>query len=332
MSPIAPTLDRSLLLMTVLVFVSAALLTEGLYQYWRSRHGPSARKIRKRLALVARSEAAETQAALTRRSQAPAWPRPLRQAAERLGFAWLERRLSLAGVSINAGAFALGCATGALAVGLLAGMVLRQPLAVSAAVALMAGGLPVVWLGWKASSRMAAIERQLAQALDTITRALRAGHGFTAGLQTAAEETAEPLGRELRTVVDEVRFGVSMRQALDHLAQRVPDSDLRFFVIAVQIQQETGGNLSEVLSSLSALIRQRQELLGRVRALTAEGRMSAWVLSVLPFAMAGSLAAINPDFMRVLWTDPGGRSAIAAALIMMAAGLAWMRLVIRIRP
>jgi tight adherence protein B len=141
---------------------------------------------------------------------------------------------------------------------------------------------------------------------------------------------SEPIAGELRITHEEVNFGISLPQALLNLAARVPSTDLRYFVIAVLIQRETGGNLTELLDNLSRLIRQRFKLLEKVRVLAAEGKLSAWIVGLLPFVVAGIINLNNPKFMQVLWTDPLGIKMVWAALIMMLLGILWMRKMIRI--
>jgi tight adherence protein B len=183
----------------------------------------------------------------------------------------------------------------------------------------------------KRHKRMQQIEQQLPDALDLISRALKAGHAFPSGLQMVSEEAKDPIASEFGIVHDEVNFGVAVPTALTNLANRVPSTDMRYFVIAVLIQRETGGNLTELLGNISSLIRERLKLLGKVRVLSAEGRMSAWILCALPFVLAGVINLIHPKFMAVLWTDPMGLKMIYAALVMMMLGALWMRKIIRIR-
>jgi tight adherence protein B len=128
-----------------------------------------------------------------------------------------------------------------------------------------------------------------------------------------------------------VNFGISLQDALLNLATRVPSTDLKYFVIAVLLQRETGGNLAELLGNLSALIRARFKLLGTIRVLSAEGRLSAWVLSLLPFVAAALLNIINPKFMSILWTDPSGLQLVWGALAMSAVGVVWMWRTVKIR-
>ena len=162
-------------------------------------------------------------------------------------------------------------------------------------------------------------------------RALRAGHAFPTALKMVGDEMNDPLASEFRAAFDEVNFGIAMPDALMNLATRVPSTDLRYFVIAVLIQRETGGNLSELLTSISAIIRDRIKLMGQVRVLSAEGKMSAWVLSLLPFGAALMIQLTNPQFLEVLYTDPAGRKMLAGAGVMMVLGILAMRKIIRIR-
>ena len=171
----------------------------------------------------------------------------------------------------------------------------------------------------------------LPEALDMMGRAMRAGHAFPTALKMAGEEMPDALGVEFRTVFDEVNFGVSMPDALMGMASRVPSTDLRYFVIAVLIQRETGGNLTDLLSSISAIIRDRLKLLGQVKVMSAEGRMSAWVLGALPFLVGGFSTLVNPDALTPLFTDPAGRKMLVASLVLMVVGMLAIRRITIIR-
>jgi len=164
-----------------------------------------------------------------------------------------------------------------------------------------------------------------------MSRAMRAGHAFPTALKLVADEIAAPLGEEFKAAFDEVNFGVAMGDALGNLAQRVPSMDLQYFVVAVLIQRESGGNLTELLSSIANIIRDRHKLAGQVRVLSAEGRISAWVLCLLPFGAGFMMYLANPGTMGVLWTDPGGRKMLYGALGMMLFGVLAIRKIVRIR-
>ena len=183
----------------------------------------------------------------------------------------------------------------------------------------------------KRAQRLASIERQLPDTLDLLTRALRAGHAFTAGLKMAGEELSDPIAAEFRTVHDEINFGVSLEQALTNLSERVPLTDMRYFVVAVLIQRDSGGNLTEILGNLSRLIRERAKLLAKVKVLSSEGRMSAWILALLPFALGGAMYLANPKFMGPMFTDPMGITMLKYLLTMMLIGVLVLRRIVRIR-
>ena len=178
---------------------------------------------------------------------------------------------------------------------------------------------------------MRAIERQLPDALELVARALRAGHALSSALEMVATEAPQPIAREFQLAFHEATYGVPMQEALVNLANRVALTDLRFFVIAVGIQRETGGNLAELLDKLSALIRERFQLLGTVRVLATEGRMSAWILTILPFVLLFAMHFVNPRFMSILWKDPAGLTAIYIGITLMVTGIIWMWRTVRIR-
>jgi tight adherence protein B len=145
------------------------------------------------------------------------------------------------------------------------------------------------------------------------------------------DEMSEPISSEFRIAFDEVNYGISVHEALTNLIERVNSTDMSYFVISVLLQRETGGNLAELLGNLSNLIRERLKLLGAVRVLSAEGRLSAQILTALPFVVAMVINLVNPEFMKVLWTDPTGLKFVGGALLLMLAGYYWMRRIIKIR-
>ena len=178
---------------------------------------------------------------------------------------------------------------------------------------------------------MRKFERQLPDALDLVARSLRAGHAFSGGLQMVADEFDDPLGIEFQRTVAQINFGLSTEQALKALANRVDCPDLKFFAVSVIIQRESGGNLAEILENISSLIRGRFKLRGKIRTLTAEGKLSAAILIGIPFFIAFALSFINPEYIRVLFTDATGKILVAAALIMMGLGVAWMTKMITLK-
>ena len=191
--------------------------------------------------------------------------------------------------------------------------------------------LPYMYVTGAKTKRLIRFEQQLPDALDMMGRAMRAGHAFPTALKMVGDEMTEPLSGEFTIAFDEVNFGIATQDALMNLATRMPSTDLRYFVIAVLIQRETGGNLAELLGNISKIIRDRIKLIGQVRVLSAEGKMSAWVLGLLPFGAAAMIQLTNPKFLEVLYTDPGGRKMLMFAFGMMIFGVFVMRKIIRIR-
>jgi tight adherence protein B len=179
---------------------------------------------------------------------------------------------------------------------------------------------PFLYLVRKRRKRMKKFESQLPEALDLVARSLKAGLAFTGGLRMVAEEFGDPIGVEFAKAVDEINFGMAVPEALMNMTRRIENEDLKFFAVAVIVQRETGGNLSEILEGLSRLIRERFKFQGRVRVLAAEGRMSATVLMGLPFFLVGLLSILDPEYIGVLFSDPIGMLIIACSLVMMSFG------------
>ncbi|NPC55464.1 type II secretion system F family protein [Caenimonas soli] len=319
------------LIVTVLVFVAIMLALESLYLMWRAQKGPEARKFHNRLRVLTavRDITPETQLLKQRLlSDLPPLERRLQSLPRVRG---LDRFLLQSDVGWSVSRLILTCIAAAAGGWVVAVSVAHQSQLVGAVAAAVLGVIPIWYVSLKREKRLKKIEAQLPDALDLITRALRAGHAFSSGLKMAGEEMAEPIAAELRIVHDEVNFGVSLEQALTHLSDRVPLTDLRYFVVAVLIQRDSGGNLTEVLGNLSRLVRERAKLMAKVKVLSAEGRLSAWILAIMPFALAGLLNVMNPSFMSRLWTDPIGISMIKYLLVMMAMGVLVLRRIVRIR-
>lgn len=324
-------LGNNFFVMVVLVFIAVMLALEAAYIVWQSHRGPQARKLRSRLEAIAGEREHLGQARLLRQralSDLPALERRLQGLPRMLG---LERLLLQSGLEWTVSKLLLTSIVAAAAVFMLLYGVARQPIATCLMLGALAGALPILYVRFRRGKRMRKIEVQLPDALDLIGRALRAGHAFPSALKMAGDELPDPLAGELRIVHDEVNYGVSLPDALSHLSERVPITDLRYFVVAVLIQRESGGNLTEILGNLSKLIRDRLKLLARVRVLSSEGRMSAWILGLMPFFLAGVMNVVNPKFMSPLWTDPIGVAIVQYMLGLMLIGVFIMRHIIRIR-
>jgi tight adherence protein B len=215
--------------------------------------------------------------------------------------------------------------------GLFVTLSLHLVLPVALLLAVVTGALPAGYLYWLKSQRMAMFERQLPEALELVSRALRAGHAFSVGLKLVGEEAADPIGKEFRRVFEEVSMGVALPQALQNMTTRVDCVDLRFFVTSVLVQRETGGNLAEIIDSLAGLIRKRFELHMKVKALSAEGRISGIVLFGLPLVLGLLLYKINPEYMGLLFTDPIGHNLVMVGSILMVTGAVVMKRMVAIK-
>lgn len=194
----------------------------------------------------------------------------------------------------------------------------------------LGAAVPFFVVRQKRTKRLHTFEERFPEALDLISRAIRAGHAFSAGLKMVADEMAEPVGPEFRKAFEEQNFGMSLKEALNNLTTRVPILDVRFFATAVLIQKETGGNLSEILDSLSAVVRERFKIRRQVRVHTAHGRFTGYVLLALPAFLAVALSLINPDHMNMLFKDRIGQTMIAGAIVMQVIGWIWIKRVVKI--
>lgn len=323
-------MDILFYLFGIFLFVAVVLLVEGAYVSWNGSRGPEARRMERRLhAMSAGTQGASDEYSIFKRrllSESPQLHQLL------LGLPRvhaLDRMLVQSGVSLTVARF-IGFTIGAFVLGFLA----TQRFALSMWIALAGGAaaatLPFLYVVRAKRKRMSRIESQLPDAVDLIGRALRAGHAFPNAVKMVGDEMAEPIAGEFRILFDEVNYGISMQGALLNMANRIPSMDVKYMVIAVLIQRDTGGNLAELFDNISTIVRERLKLLGHVRVLSAEGRMSALVLSLLPFGTAAVINLVNPQFMSLLWTDPAGMRMVYSALGLMASGMLWMRKIIRI--
>ena len=232
--------------------------------------------------------------------------------------------LSQAGISTKPGQILL--TTGVLAAA--AYLILYSFLGIAwmgAVAALVVGSIPIVTILLRRRARLRAFEKNFPEAIDLLARAVRAGHALYNGIEIVGQEMNEPLAGEFRKTFEEQRLGLEFREALTNLTKRVPSQDVKFFAAALTIQDETGGNLAEILSNLAATVRERFKIRGDVRVKTAQGRMTAVILTSLPPSMLIVLNFMNPGYSRVLFTDPYGITAlsVAAALQVVGAVILW---------
>ncbi|MBN3847654.1 MULTISPECIES: type II secretion system F family protein [Burkholderiaceae] len=315
----------------ILLFVAVVLATSGVYEYWDSRHGPTARRVAARIrAVSAGGQVSRERLSIlkTRMLAESAWLTRFLLLIPRVHA--LDLFLQQSGLQWSVGRLVGTCAVLPLFV-LMIGASVALPWFVSVAIAVFAALLPIVYVQRRRNRRIRQLERQLPDVCDMLARALRSGHAFTGAIDMVGTEFAEPMSGEFRIVFDEINYGVSISEALTNLATRVPIRDLRYFVIAVVIQRETGGNLAEVLDGITALIRDRFKLFDKVRVLSAEGKMSAWVLGLMPFGVGAAMMVLNPDFLDILWRDSTGVKMVVSSGVGMLFGIFWMRHIVKIR-
>jgi tight adherence protein B len=209
--------------------------------------------------------------------------------------------------------------------------VLIMPSLSSAALALVLGSLPYLWVLNKRSRRLGLFEEQFPEALDFVARAMRAGHAFSVSLEMLAEESPDPLSREFRQVFNEQNLGAPIDVALQNLAKRVPLLDVSFFVSAVMLQKETGGNLSEILTKLSYVIRERFKLKGQVKAASAHGRITGLILTIMPIVLMFALLAVAPGYLQSMAKDSDGKWLIVGAICGQFLGYYFIRRIINIK-
>ncbi|MCP4783187.1 MAG: secretion protein [Fuerstiella sp.] len=226
--------------------------------------------------------------------------------------------------------FILVCAGTAAAGGLLA-ILARSPAALISVGAICGFACPWIWMWMRRRRRFKKFEGQLSGALELMARALRSGHSLSSGLDVVASEMPAPISVEFRKVHEEQNLGISIDQALKNLLRRMPNMDLQFFVIAVCIQRQCGGDLAEILNKISGLVRERFKILGQVRALTGEGRISGIVLMALPPALFAAVYYLNPEYVMILFEREEGRKMLFATGFLQVLGAICIKKIIDIK-
>jgi tight adherence protein B len=245
------------------------------------------------------------------------------------GGAFLENLIEQSGTKTTPGTIILGSLGCAVVFGGLSLLFVRY-IWVAPAAAAIGLILPTMVLTRKRTLRLRKFEEMFPEALDLLSRAVKAGHAFQTAMNMAAEELPEPVGPEFRKTFDQQNFGLPLRDALNAMTVRVPIIDVKFFVTAVLIQRETGGNLSEILDNLAHIVRERFKVLRQVRVHTAHGRFTGWVLLALPAFVLIALSQINPEHIQVMWTEPMGRTMLGIGVVMQTIGYFWIQHVIKI--
>jgi tight adherence protein B len=321
-------IPNSSLVAAVLVFLAVTFGTVGLallvefFQETRRRRG-----VLKQLQDVGALDRVESGAVLRRQKNQPAWVRQLSASTPRIRD--LGILLERAGSTTSVEGLLLMCA--GLGIGLGAALlILTRFLPFALLAAAIGGYLPIFFLKRKAQRRSDAFEATLPEAIDLLGRAIRAGHPLSAGFKMVAEELKDPISTEFQRTFEEQRFGLPFDDAIIAMADRVQLIDVRILVTAILIQREVGGNLAEVLDNLATVIRARFTIRRQLRVYTAQGRFSGYTLAVLPIIVGFLIYALNPDYMKLLFTHPIGKLLVFLAVVMQVVGFLWIRKIINI--
>jgi tight adherence protein B len=325
-----------LAIIAVLVFVVVALGVFSVASLLDQRSA-QARLLRERLATVQESaHQPNEELALVRDemlSKIPALDHLLRRSAR---ISNLQPFLEQANLKIRAGNIIVLCLVSAGILGavgfVLAGSLPPKQALLFAAVGVVLGGFfPYSYASYRRTKRFQKFEELFPEAIDTLARAVRAGHAFTTALELIANELSEPVASEFRKLFEEQKFGLPVRDALMNLAQRMPLVDVKFFVTAVMLQRETGGNLAEILDNLSYVIRERFKIMRQVRVYTAQGRLTMLLLMGLPPLIVMTMLLTSPAFIRPLFADPIGHVLIVAGVVLQTFGYFVIRKIIQIQ-
>ena len=318
-------------LMAFLVFIVVALAAFALGSLVDQRRA-KARLLKERLASERKSpeRAPEDELALLRDeqlSQIPALDSLLRR-SERISA--IQKMLAQAGVTMRAGNFLGLCAIAGI-VAAIVSYILSKRVEIAWVALLIGFVLPYSAVSFRRNKRFEKFEELFPEAIDTLARAVRAGHAFTTALEMITNEVAEPVSGEFRQLYEEQKFGMPVRDALLNLTERMPLVDVKFFVTAVMLQRETGGNLAEILDNLSYVIRERFKIQRQVRVYTAQGRLTMAFLMALSPVVVALMLVFSPDFVRPLFSDPVGHTLLVAGISLQTVGYFVIRKIIKIQ-
>ncbi len=310
------------------VFIGVSALIVGIAVYFRDQ---SVSQMEDRLASLTKGDRNDP-ASLSEITQMLSKERLGRSALEMALSNWLNLTLLFeqAEVTMSVASFVaicLGLGVGSSVLVGVAGLnVMLAPL-----VGIAFGSLPFFWLLFRRKRRLGKFAAQLPEALELVARALRAGHSLAAGFHLVSQEGSDPIAFEFGRVFEEQNLGIPFEEALDNLTNRVPNLDLKFFVTAVILQRQTGGDLAEILDKIGRLIRERFAIWGQVQALTGEGRLSGIVLLALPPLLFVTVYRMNPDYLSLLFTDELGKKMLIGGIVMQLLGALCIRKIVNIR-
>lgn len=313
----------------VMVFVAVLLLVQSFMIPVFGENRRARKRLKNRLRSMHGMDNPEARVSLVR-SKYLRDLTPLERWLEGLpGMQRLERLIEQAGRETLAYRVVLKAVLLAAAAGVISALAVRHPVLLVIP-ALLAAAYPFLRLAMDRSRRLVRFEEQFPDALVVMARALRAGHPFADALRLVADEMRAPISEEFRITFMEINYGGDVRTAMLGLLDRIRSVTVMAFVTSVLIQKDTGGNLAELLDGLAGVVRDRFRFHRKLKTLTAEGKLAAWVLSLLPFFMAGVLSLVNPNFLPMLTEDPAGRQMIVAGFVLMITGIVWMQRTVRI--
>jgi tight adherence protein B len=322
-------MSTGLLIFLALVGGAVFLLMQGLVVPAFGDQARARKVLKRRLARI-EAELGEQQASSLMREKYLRELSPLQRELEELPMmAGLTRLIEQAGGTMLAHQLVIVAMLLGIGATVVGAVLLRSALA-GLLVGLAVGAVPFLKLRFDRDRRAAKLEEQLPDAIDVIRRALRAGHPFNSTLKLVADDLEQPIAKEFELTFADINFGSDMRRALLGLLDRVPSVTMMSFVTAVLLQRETGGNLAEILEQIARVVRGRFRFFRKVRTLSAEGRMSAWVLALVPLILFGVISVTQPTYLPVLVHDALGRKLIMTAVGLTFVGVLWIRKLLRI--
>jgi len=242
----------------------------------------------------------------------------------------IDKRLQQAGLALKVGTFVLLSIT-LFTFGTVVCLLLNWPLVLALGFGLVLGFIPNTVVNFRRHLRIKNFTVHFPDALEMFARSLRAGHSFSGAIELVAEEMPDPVGPEFRKVFDEQNLGISLRQALFGMTERIDSLDAKFLVTAILIHRDTGGNLAEIIDKISYVIRERFRIQGQLKTFTAQARLTGIIIGLLPVVAALLIGFLNPRYMRPLWEDPVGQYLVVSAFILQVLGILVIRKIIRIK-
>ncbi len=318
------------LIVSVIIFAVVVFVIEMFFYAYKTIRNPDRRKIRKRLKTFSYKESKSELPDILQKKVLSDVPLLNKILLRVPGRQYLDRLLQLANAQYPLGVFILLTIFLAITSFLVSYLITRNKV-LAVIITLLLAGTPFFYLCLQKKKRIEKFQRQLPDGLGLIARSLKAGHAFPSSMKMAADEFDDPLGPEFGETLNEINFGVNVPDALKNLTERINCPDLKFFVISVILQRETGGNLAEIIENLAYIIRERFKLYGKIRTLAAEGKISAIILGSLPFFIMVALHLTSPAYIRVLFSDPAGKIIIGIAAFMMVIGILVMKKIVNIK-